>query len=76
MAAAYVAAPGRFKCAQVTAAIAKDRLFLMPWRDHGLLVTQRPVELDSATIARTALYCPDLQEGNDLEGVLRGNVRR
>lgn len=60
MAAEYVLAPSRFKCAQVTVAVAKDKLFLAPWRDYGLLVTQHPVELDTAKIARTALYCPSL----------------
>ena len=63
MAAGYVRQPQLFECAEVIAAIAKDSLFLVPWRDQALLVAQRPVELEHARAARPALYCPALQPG-------------
>jgi hypothetical protein len=61
MAAGYVMRPQLFECAEVVTAIARDSLFLVPWRDQALLVTQRPVELEHAEAARRALYCPALQ---------------
>jgi inosine-uridine nucleoside N-ribohydrolase len=61
VAAGYVMRPQLFECAEVIAGIAKDSLFLVPWRDQALLVTQRPVELEHAEAARPALYCPALQ---------------
>jgi inosine-uridine nucleoside N-ribohydrolase len=63
LAAVYVRAPERFKCAEVTAAIAKDARFLMPWRDEGLLVTQRN-DLQNIAVQRKATYCPEMQPGN------------
>lgn len=70
LAAAYAVAPRRLNCARVTAAIAKDFRFLLPWRDKALLVAQREDELDGAARARAALYCPGLQPGATLAGIL------
>jgi inosine-uridine nucleoside N-ribohydrolase len=61
MAAGYVMRPQLFECAEVIAGIARDSLFLVPWRDQALLVTQHPVELEHAEVALPALYCPALQ---------------
>ncbi len=70
LAAAYVIDPGRFRCARVTAGIGKDPLFLLPWRDHALLVTQRSAELNNAIVTRPAVYCPGLQPDATLAGIL------
>lgn len=58
LAAAYVLAPRSFTCARVLAGIAKDPLFLVPWRDRALLVTQRPEDLAGAAHVAPAVYCP------------------
>lgn len=58
LAAVYLIAPARFRCARVEAAIAKDPLILVPWRDNALIVTQRRDELAGAARMRPALYCP------------------
>lgn len=63
LAAAYVIAPERFACARVEAAIGKDPLMPLPWRDKALLVAQRREELRGATPARLALYCPEASLG-------------
>ena len=70
LAALYVLSPGRFECAQVLAGIGSDLLFLVPWRDRALLVTQRPDELDDAAVKRPAVYCPRLRPGESLAGIL------
>ena len=70
LAAVYVLSPERFRCARVLAGIAKDPLFLRPWHDQALLVTQRKEDLAQAKLARPAVYCPALQQGEALAGIL------
>lgn len=63
LAAAYVMAPADFQCARVVAGIGKDLLFMAPWRNRALLVTQPPEDLAGARLKRPALYCPSLRPG-------------
>jgi inosine-uridine nucleoside N-ribohydrolase len=70
LAAAYVLDPRGFECAQVLAGIGSDLLFLAPWRDRALLVTQQPEDLEDAAPRRPAVYCHRLRPGKALAGIL------
>jgi inosine-uridine nucleoside N-ribohydrolase len=70
LAAAYLLSPQRFECARVLAGIGSDLLFLVPWRDRALLVTQRPEQLQDAGVKRPAVYCHKLRPGETLAGIL------
>lgn len=60
-AAAYVRSPQQFRCARVEAWVGDDpRMFLPLLRPSALLVAQGA---EAAAQARTALYCPSVDEG-------------
>jgi purine nucleosidase len=70
LAAAYVLSPERFECAQVLAGVGSDLLFLVPWRDPALLVTQQAEDLEDAAVKRPAVYCHRLRPAASLAGIL------
>jgi inosine-uridine nucleoside N-ribohydrolase len=61
LAALFVLAPQRFECAEVLAGVGRDRLFLLPWHERALLVTQQPEDLKAAAVKRPAVYCHKLR---------------
>lgn len=63
MAAIYVRAPQRFRCAEVKAWVGRDPLFAWFDRAPALLVTQDDDVPDDARAQGAALYCDDLIPG-------------